>query len=673
MAEDGERQLTVARSGTPDVFLSYASQDSAIAEVVCEALEQAGVTCWIAPRDVTPGTFYADEIVHAIDAAKAIVLILSQNAAASPHVLREIERATSKRHPVVSLRIDRSSLPAGLEYFLNTSQWLDASGGDIARAMPKLVAAVRVAIDRSAVTHAAIVATPAGRPSRTSYPGSDRSRRRIAIVAGSLLAVAIGGFAVYRSRLPESRMVAPPAVAGAAAPPASSIPEQSVAVLPFVDMSEKKDQEYFSDGLSEELIDMLTKVPDLRVPARTSSFYFKGKPTKIPDIAKELGVAHVLEGSVRKSGDHLRVTAQLVRADNGYHLWSNTYDRKLDDIFKVQDDIADAVVKALKVSLLVAPGSRAPATMNVEAYTLMLKAHYFLTMSGTQDAAEKAANYYQQALRLDPMSAPVWAGLSRAFAESTITQPWKQVRQRAIDAAHRALELDPSLADAHVALGKIFLYDWEWENAEAQFKQARELEPTNSSAFFLSGRLASALGHTTRALQYYQEASALDPLYWAPYFDSGSIYESRSQFAEAEAAFRKAEGLAPTVSFTGEIGFMQLREGGDSGAALAEISRTDHEANRAYYLAASYAILGRRADADAALALFQEENAANSPYSMACLHAWRAESNNTFDWLDRAYQQHDDQLYWIKIEPAFDRLKSDPRYKAFLRKMNLPE
>ena len=160
MAEDGERQLTVARSGTPDVFLSYASQDSAIAEVVCEALEQAGVTCWIAPRDVTPGTFYADEIVHAIDAAKAIVLILSQNAAASPHVLREIERATSKRHPVVSLRIDRSSLPAGLEYFLNTSQWLDASAGDIARAMPKLVAAVRVAIDRSAVTHAAIVATP---------------------------------------------------------------------------------------------------------------------------------------------------------------------------------------------------------------------------------------------------------------------------------------------------------------------------------------------------------------------------------------------------------------------------------------------------------------------------------------------------------------------------------
>jgi TolB-like protein/Tfp pilus assembly protein PilF len=674
----GEGQVTAARSGMPDVFLSYASQDGAVAEAVCEALEQAGVRCWIAPRDVTPGTFYADEIVHAIDAAKAIVLILSQNAAASPHVLREVERATSKRRPVVSLRIDRASLPAGLEYFLNTSQWLDASGGDPIRAMPKLVAALRLAIGRPAATNAAIVATPAAvQASGASHPGSDGSRRRIAIVAASLLAVAIGGFAIYRSRLPEQRLVAPPAVAAAggasaAAPPASSIPEQSVAVLPFVDMSEKKDQEYFSDGLSEELIDMLTKVPDLRVPARTSSFYFKGKPTKIPDIAKELGVAHVLEGSVRKSGNRLRVTAQLVRADNGYHLWSETYDRKLDDIFEVQDDIADAVVKALKVSLLAAPG-RAPATKNMEAYTLMLKAHYFLTMSGTQDDVEKAIDYYQQAVRLDPTSAPAWAGLSRALAELTFTQSWKQVRQRAIDAAHRALELDPGLADAHVALGKIHFYDWEWENAEAQFKQARELEPTNSSAFWLSGRLASALGHAAQALQYYQEASALDPLYWAPYFDSGSIYEFRSQFAEAEAAFRKAEGLAPTLGFTGEIGFMQLREGGDSAAALAEISRTGNEANRAYYLAASYAILGRRADADAALALFQKDHATDSPYSMACLYAWRAESNNTFDWLDRAYQQHEDQLYWIKVEPAFDRVKSEPRYKAFLRRMNLPE
>jgi tetratricopeptide (TPR) repeat protein len=304
---------------------------------------------------------------------------------------------------------------------------------------------------------------------------------------------------------------------------------------------------------------MLTKVPDLRVPARTSSFYFKGKPTKIPDIAKELGVAHVLEGSVRKSGTHLRVTAQLVRADNGYHLWSQTYDRTLDDIFKVQDDIADAVVKALKVSLFAAPGSRAPPTTNMEAYTLLLKGYYFLTNgAGTQDELEKATDYFQQAVQLDPTSARAWAGLSRGLAELTFTQPWKQVRQGAFDAAHRALDLDPGLANAHIALGKIYLYDWDWKNAEAQFRQARELEPTNFSAFYLSGQLASTLGRTTEALQYYQESSARDPLNWHPYDEIGFEYESRGRFADAKAAFRKAEQLSP--GFAGILGFSRRRE-----------------------------------------------------------------------------------------------------------------
>ncbi len=162
--------------------------------------------------------------------------------------------------------------------------------------------------------------------------------------------------------------------------------------------------------------------------------------------------------------------------------------------------------------------------------------------------------------------------------------------------------------------------------------------------------MALALGRTTEALQYAHEASARDPLYWAPYYDSGSVYESQGHFAEAQAAYRKAQELAPTLGFADNIGFMQLREGGDSAAALAEISRTNYEENRAYYLAASYAILGRSADADAALARFRKEHAANHPYSMACLYAWRAESNKAFDWLDRAYQQHDDQLHWIKTE-----------------------
>jgi TolB-like protein len=388
MAKDGDDQK--ASVSSPSVFISYASLDSAIAETACEALEKAGVTCWIAPRDVTPGAFYGDEIVHAIDAAKAIVLILSRNAAISPHVLREVERAASKRHAVISLRIDTASLPAGLEYFLNTSQWLDASSGGTARGLPKLVSAVQVAIQAPTVTPTGVPTAHAPAPAESA-----RSRKRMAFVVASLVSLGLVGFAADRLWLSSHRAAATPATTPVASAPvpvtaAPAIPEKSVAVLPFVDMSEKKDQEYFSDGLSEELIDMLTKVPGLRVPARTSSFYFKGKQATVPEIAKALGVADVLEGSVRKSGNHLRITAQLVRADNGYHLWSETYDRQLDDIFKVQDDIAGAVVKALKVSLLEGQTPRATPTTNTEAYTLYLQGRSFWPRHSAADNKKAA-------------------------------------------------------------------------------------------------------------------------------------------------------------------------------------------------------------------------------------------------------------------------------------------
>jgi TolB-like protein len=371
-----EGQTADAHFGTHDVFVSYASHDTVVANDISAALEGQGLKCWIAPRDVTPGAHYASEIVHAIDSAKAIVLVLSQRAATSPHVLREIERATSKRHPVVTLRLDQAPLPAEFEYFLNTSQWLDASGGDTAQAMTKLTAAVRRAIDRPANPEPAIAEKQsAGTPSRAPYPaGDDPLLRPIAIVMGSLAIVAIAAFAVYRLWLSEHRAIAPaaPTVSAAAPavlPAALAIPEKSVAVLPFVDMSEKKDKEYFADGMAEEIIDLLAKVPDLRVPARTSSFYFKGKATKVPDIARELGVAHVLEGSVRQSGSHIRVTAQLVRADTGFSLWSETYDRDLHDVFKVQDEIANAVVQEMQIGLLGGPLTRqGGGTKNLDAY-----------------------------------------------------------------------------------------------------------------------------------------------------------------------------------------------------------------------------------------------------------------------------------------------------------------
>jgi len=289
-----EPQATHLQSRLPDVFISYASPDRSIADTVCGALERAGTTCWIAPRDVTPGEFYADAIVHGIDAAKVMVLVLSQNATASPHVVREIERATSKGRPVVSFRIDMTSMPPALEYFLNASHWLDTSASGITPALPKLIDAVK----------------------RLLAPGT-----------GPADSPSIG-----REKSPKPVTASPSAVFGT----------NSIAVLPFANMSADQDQEYFSDGLAEEIINLLAHIPGLKVIARTSAFAFRGKEQDIRGIADALGVTHVLEGSVRRAGNRLRITGQLIQAVDGTHLWSERYDRELSDIFAIQDEISTA-------------------------------------------------------------------------------------------------------------------------------------------------------------------------------------------------------------------------------------------------------------------------------------------------------------------------------------------
>ena len=298
------------------------------------------------------------------------MIVLSASAIASPHVGKEVERASSKRRPIITFKTDTAPLTTALEYFLSESQWVDVGADGTEAAFAKLITAVRrqltaastgkpatgwhdaAGIGATAASSGECAADSAIEPPPRCDNCSDRRHRGVSR-HGQTLAV--------ETRCPKKACSdhSPPTT-----PAAPTIPEKSVAVLPFVDMSEKKDQEYFSDGLSEELIDMLTKVPDLRVPARTSAFSFKGKSEDIPTIARKLLVAHVLEGSVRESGNHLRVTAQLVRADTGYHLWSNTYDRDLKDIFEVQDEIAAAVVQALKVSLLAGSSPRAIPTQN---------------------------------------------------------------------------------------------------------------------------------------------------------------------------------------------------------------------------------------------------------------------------------------------------------------------
>jgi TolB-like protein/tetratricopeptide (TPR) repeat protein len=638
------------------VFVSYASQDAAIANSIVEHLESQGLKCWIAPRDVKAGAQYADAIVRAINEAKALVLVMSGNAMDSAHVAREVERAASKRKPIIPFRIDAAALNPELEYFLSNSQWIDVPK----LGMPAALAKLKAAVGQGSASSSQDV---------TAGKHAGRAKRRIAIAATAVvvaLGVAVGlGFYLWASK----HVAQAPAVA--------AITDKSIAVLPFVDMSEKKDQEYFADGMSEELIDTLTKVAELHVPARTSSFYFKGKQTTIPEIAKTLGVAHVLEGSVRKSGNTIRVTAQLVRVDNGYHVWSETFDRQLDDVFKVQDEIAAAVVKALKVSLLQGQGLRTTTTTNTEAYTLYLQGRSFWQRHSAADN-KKAAEYLHQALKLDPMFAPAWAVLAVVVQDDFViysTSSYQMARAEAYPAAEQALKLDPSLSDAHLAMAQILHdLDFDFRGAKAELAQALALDPANSGAFRAASDLALTEGRFEEARQFAQQAVARDPLAVGNYRVLGDANLISGRLEEAEGAWRKALELnAAAEGIHYRLGELLLLRG-QPAAALAEMEQNPDKEWRMAGLPLALDALGRKSEADRALLIAVEKLAEIGPYQIALIYAHRNDLDQAFVWLDRAYEGRDGALpIYLKGDPLLKNLRQDSRYKALLKKMNLPE
>jgi TolB-like protein/tetratricopeptide (TPR) repeat protein len=659
-----------------DVFISYASHDKAVAESVCKALESAGLICWIAPRDVVPGESFAGAIVHAIDATRVIVLVLSEHAAISQHVLREVERASSKRHPVIAFRIDLAPMPADLEYFLNTSQWLDASAAGVNHALPRLVNAVQSALAQPSTGAHVNPVAPA--PARMRL-GSRRVLFALGAVIAAVLAYTMTNKLWLSKRVdnPKSVATATPA-SGVSSAAATVVPEKSVAVLPFIDMSEKKDQEYFSEGLSEELIDLLSKVSALRVPARTSSFYFKDKSEDIPTIARRLMVAHVLEGSVRKAGDHVRITVQLVRADNGYHLWSQTYDRKLDDIFKVQDEIASAVVSALKMSLLGVEAPRAIPTQSSEAYTLYLQARSMYNNATSQADTERAFAYLRKALTLDARFAPAWATLAgyrcddASYYEYNLgTQGRKEVRA----AAARALTLNPTLPDAHYAMGKCLdVIEWDWKASEAELRRALELDPLNIDALLeLADVLRKVDPHSREAMQLSKRAVEHDPLHAFNFVNLAMGFSLDDKFAEAEQAMHQALDLSQTSDGIHGLLARVLLYRGNAAMALTELEKEPREQFREGLRPKILDALGRTSEADRALAALEAKYANVMSYEIASVYARRKDFDRAFSWLDRAYRQHESPLPFLLSDPDVANLRSDPRYKTLLRKMNLSE
>jgi TolB-like protein len=655
------------------VFISYASQDATVAGALVEALERHGVGCWIAPRDVKAGALYADAIVRAISGAKAVVLVLSQSAIASSHVGKEIERASSKKRPIIALRIDAAPLTPALEYFLSESQWVEAQTGSMEAAYAKLIDDIRDPARTAPRNAPAVPLEVSAAPARAAHPKLPFNR--ILITAGTVFVVA--ALLVYKfwisSHVAQEKPVAttsPAPAAGVAVQP--TISEKSIAVLPFVDMSEKKDQEYFSDGLSEELIDMLTKIPELRVPARTSSFYFKGKQTTIHDIAKALSVAHVLEGSVRKSGKHLRITAQLVRADNGYHLWSETYDRQLDDIFKVQDEIAGAVVKVLKISLMGGSLPESTGTQNIEAYNLYLQARAMWRRAHEPADLKRVVEYLRRAVDADPQFANGWASLSRSLRVQAFLSdiPDQKLLGEARRAAKQALKLNSALSEPHLAYAIILLnVDFDVRGAEAQFQQALELDPNSPEVLNWAAFLPMFRGQFDRALELAQKSSAIDPVDPSEYAGLTGIYFSAGKYPEALAANRRRLDLDPGAPH--EWAAWILLAKGDPAAALSEIESDKGARENCGCLVLAYDALGRKGEADAALTNLEKHHADDNAAEIGFVYATRGELDQAFGWLERAYRQRDTVLFFLKVSPFAKNLRSDPRFNSLLRKLGL--
>ncbi len=471
-------------------------------------------------------------------------------------------------------------------------------------------------------------------------------------------------------------------VATAIAPAAIAISDKSIAVLPFLDMSEKKDQEYFSDGLSEELIDMLTKVPELRVAARTSAFYFKGKQATIADIAKALGVAHVLEGSVRRSGNTLRVTAQLIRVDNGYHVWSETYDRKLEDIFKLQDDIAGAVVRALRVQLLPMQQTAAQEgrrTGNFEAYNLYLQGRQSYNQ-GDIAGYRRAVTAFRAATALDP-------GYAAAYADLALAQFWLTDDSSsgdvaadaagfdsALAAAEKAVSLAPGVAAGYSARGFVrAIYQFDFTGAQADLDKAVALSAGDAWVLHRSAILLAVLGKLPEAIAREEQALALDPLSEEICRRLAFFLVANQQLAQARPLYEKALVIAPNSDRARfNLGELELFAN-QPERALADYRQTRIESFSLAGQAKAEYSLGHAAVSQRFLEQLITKYRKDSAWLTACVYAWRGEKDQALEWLERAYVQRDPGITWLKIDFDFRSLRGDPRYKAVLRKMNLPE
>jgi len=462
-------------------------------------------------------------------------------------------------------------------------------------------------------------------------------------------------------------------------PIARALNNSSIAVLPFADLSPGKDQEYFSDGLTEELINDLAKVPGLKVVARSSAFQFKGRNEDLRAVGRKLGVANVLEGRVRKEGNQVRITAELIKADDGFQLWSETYDREVSHIFAAQDEIARAVASALQVKLLSANSAAIPATprtTNSEAYQAYLQGQYFIARGQDREDLTKALAYSERAIKLDANYAPAWAQNSQVLerlARIGLIDSADGFR-RARESAERAISLDAGSATGYMTLALVQMnHDWDWEGADASLKKAALLEPGSAAVLGNRAHLVRILGRMEEAIALYEQAIALDPLRANFHLALGYELYFLDRNEGALAALQNAQELNPQLSSLHLTYGQILLAQGRWQSALEEIEKETGDWEKLSGEVLAYQALGRREESENALKTLIATHQNDAAYQIAEAYAYRGEIEKAFAWLDRSYRQRDPGTPELKTDPLMKTLRGDQRFAKLLKRMHLSD
>jgi len=660
------------------VFLSYASQDEEAATRICDALRAAGVEVWLDKSELRGGDAWDAQIKKHIHECALFVPLISAhtNERSEGYFRREWKQATRRLQdmaddvaflvPVVIDETREADARVPEEFF--SAHWTRLPGGETPPAFAQRVRQL-LGAESTCVHTSQSVATAKIEPS--VRVGHYRNRRVLPLwlVALALIALLVLGAGAFWYFKGASNVPAAKEASATTSPIILTAPnEKSIAVLPFVNMSSDKEQEYFSDGLSEELLNLLAQVPQLRVIARTSSFSFKGKQVDITEIARRLNVAHVLEGSVRKSGDILRVTVQLVRTADSSHLWSHTYDRQMTDVFKLQDEIAAAVVSELKIKLLTAtPTAR---TTDAKAYALYLRAAK-ASVHGLE-TIEQAISLYKQVLAIDPSYAPAWNGLADAYytqmdAGLTTTA---QTLPLARDAINQALTSDPGYAPAYSLAAMIEgAIEGHLAAAARYLEQGLALDPYNLDLIDAAVKITRRLGRLDQSLALAVYAAGRDPVSKLAHESLAWAYVLTGRLDEAATEFRTALVLKPDADELHESLGEILLQKGNALAALAEMQQEPFERQRLVGLSMAYHALGQKAKSDSALDDLIRKGEKTMPYYIAYVMAFRGETNRTFHWLEKAIEYRDPYVSWTAIDPKFKVLHKDSRWMPLLRRI----